>query len=250
MKVWNSIFNRKAYRGNEPDFYPTADFSWTQDLESNWREIREELAIHLSSNSGLNPSTKEQQVNHHGSWKTMPLKTWGVEFHRNIQNFPVTAKILEEIPGLVSASFNLLEKNSEIKQHFGETNASVRAHLGLYIPRDLPQVGIKVNGTSRSWEEGKILIFCDGYEHSAWNYTEDDRYILLLDIIRPEFLSKKRSICGNVLATLSLQTVTSKSNLLFYTTFIPISILHFFAKISAISLTPVYNRAGRKRFKK
>lgn len=248
MKVWNSIFNLKAYAGNEPDFYPTVSFSWAQEIETSWLEIKNELVAHLSSNARFIPATKSQQVNNHGSWKTMPLMTWGVEFHKNIRNFPETTKVLKQIPGLVSASFNLLGKNSEIKQHFGETNASVRVHLGLFIPADLPDVGIKVNGTSRAWEEGKVLIFCDGYEHSAWNHSNQDRYILLLDIIRPEFLPRKRLICGNVLATLSLQSVASKADFLFYSTFIPLSILHFLAKISAITLTPLYNLIGRNRF--
>lgn len=250
MKVWNSIFNLKAYNGNEPDFYSVDKFSWAEEIEKSWPEIKDELVAHLSSNARFIPSAKKQQVNNHGSWKTMPLMTWGVEFHKNIRNFPVTTKALKQIPGLVSASFNLLEKNSVIGQHFGETNASVRAHLGLLIPADLPNVGIKVNGTSRSWKEGKVLMFCDGYEHSAWNHSNQDRYILLLDIIRPEFLPRKRLICGNVLATLSLQSVASKSSFLFYTTLIPLSILHFFAKISAITLTPIYNFTSRNRLYK
>ncbi len=184
-------------------------------------------------------------VNHHGSWKTMPLMTWGVKFHKNICNFPITTEVLKQIPGLVSVSFNLLENNSEIKEHFGETNASIRVHLGLYIPDKLPDVGFKVSGVSRSWEEGKVLVFCDGHEHSAWNYSNKDRYILLLDIIRPEFIHKKRLICGNVLASLSLQSVESKFTFLFYLIFIPLSILHFFAKIFAIILTPLYNFSSR-----
>ena len=175
----------------------------------------------------------------------MPLMTWGVEFHKNICNFPVTTEILKQIPGLVSASFNLLEKKSEIKHHFGETNASVRVHLGLCIPDSLPDVGFKVNGISRSWEEGKVLIFCDGYEHSGWNHSNQDRYILLLDIIRSEFIHKKRLICANVLATLSLQSLVSKSAFLFYINFIPLSIFHFFAKIIIFIFTPLNNFFSR-----
>ena len=248
MKVWNSIYNQKAYRGNEPDFYPSENFSWTEKIESNWLEIRGELEAHLTSNTRFEPTTaKNQYVNNHGAWKTMPLITWGVEFHKNIKCFPITTNILSQIPGLVSASFNLLENGSEIKQHFGETNASVRVHLGLNIPGVLPEVGIKVNGTSCSWEEGKVLMFCDGFEHSAWNHSNQDRYILLLDVIRPEFLQRKKLICGNVLATLSLQSVATKSYLLFYITLIPLSVLHFFGMISAITFTPIHNLIGRKK---
>jgi ornithine lipid ester-linked acyl 2-hydroxylase len=250
MKIWYSIYNIKAYTGNEPAFYRSDDFDWAKVIEKNWLTIKNELDAHLSSNPRFISYNKEQTVNYRGSWKTMPLITWGVEFHKNICNFPLTTEVLKQIPGLASASFNLLEKKSEIKKHFGETNANVRVHLGLNIPGNLPAVGFKVNGISRSWEEGKVLIFCDGYEHSGWNHSDQDRYILLLDIIRPEFIHRKRLICSNVLATLSLQSVICRSACLFYVIFIPLSILHFFAKISAMMGTPLYNFLSRNKVMK
>ncbi len=246
MKIWYSIFNRKAYVGSEPAFYRSDDYEWSELLEKNWVTIYNELVAHLSSNPRFTGNSKKQMVNYHGSWKTMPLMTWGVEFHKNIRNFPITTGVLNQIPGLVSASFNLLEKKSEINPHFGETNAVIRVHLGLAVPGNLPDVGFNVNGIFSSWEEGKVLMFCDAYEHSGWNQSDRDRYILLLDIIRPEFIRRKRLICGNVLATLFLQSLASKSKPLFYILFIPLSVFHFFATISAIALTPIYNYLSKR----
>lgn len=250
MNTWHSIFHRTAYKGNDPAFYANDNFEWTNLLENNWLTIKNELDVHISLNPQLHSIAKTQHVNFHGAWKTMPLFTWGVEFHKNLSNFPQTAAILKQVPGLVSASFNLLEKNAEIKSHFGETNASVRAHLGLYVPASLPDVGLEVNGVLSSWKEGKVVLFCDGYEHSAWNRSEKDRYILLLDVIKPEFIYKKRLICANVLATLSLQSVASKSKRWFSLLFIPLVILHFIAKVSAVILMPLYNFCGRLKFQK
>ena len=110
MKIWYSIFNFRTYSGSEPAFYERADFNWTEIIEKNWSEIKYELDTHLLSNPRLNPTVKKQKVNNHDWWKTMPLMTWGVEFHKNINNFPVTTEVLKQIPGLVSASFNLLKK--------------------------------------------------------------------------------------------------------------------------------------------
>lgn len=247
MKVWYSIYNRKAYRGVEPGFYSRDGFKWVEIIESNYSEIKKELVDHLTLNPNFNKSDLNQRVNYHGKWKTMPLMTWGVEFHNNMVNFPNTTKILAQIPDLVSASFNLLEGKAEIKKHFGETNASVRVHLGLYVPGELPHVGLQVKGISESWEEGKAILFCDAFEHSAWNYSDQDRYILLLDIIRPEFLTKKNIICAHVLGTLSLQGVTTKNSILFYLTFPLLVVIHFLASISALILTPLRNFTFKKR---
>ncbi len=242
MKIWHSIYHRTAYSGNEPSFYQTNQFDWSGQIEKNWKIIRDELERHLASKEA------SQRINNHGRWKTMPLKTWGIEFHKNIQNFPLTMELLNRIPGLVSVSFNLLEKGSQINQHFGETNASIRVHLGLKIPNS-SDLGIMVNDKTRIWEEGKLLAFCDGHNHTAWNYSHEDRYILLLDIIRPEFMKKRRSICSSVLATLSLQNIETKTKPDFYLTAVPMIALHSIARIAAAGLTPIHNVIGRSTFK-
>ena len=38
---------------------------------------------------------------------------------------------------------------------------------------------------SRSWREGKSLVFDDTYEHEAWNETDATRVVLFLDVVRP-----------------------------------------------------------------
>jgi beta-hydroxylase len=35
------------------------------------------------------------------------------------------------------------------------------------------------------WEEGRSLLFDDGYEHQAWNDTDGVRVVLFADVIRP-----------------------------------------------------------------
>lgn len=249
MKIWYAIFYSKAYSGNEPAFYERDDFDWPKTIEKNYLVIKNELDQHLAANPRLDPKDKIQKVNNHGWWKTMPLMTWGVKFHRNRANFPQTIAILNQIPGLVSASFNLLDKHSEINAHVGATNAFVRVHLGLHIPGELPEVGFNVKGIERSWEEGKVLIFCDAHEHSGWNHSNQDRYILLLDIIKPEYLHKKNWICANVLAILSLQSLLTKSKFRFYVLLIPVAIVHFILKMLALIITPLYNSFTKRHLR-
>ena len=240
-KIWYSFYDRKAYQGEEPAFFDGKDFPETYILEDNYEQIREELYRYLESDRNMTAYFSHAMVSRKNSWKTIPLMTWGVKFHKNLREFEFTEKLLKQIPGLVSASFNQLEANSEIKPHFGDTNAIGRCHLGLVIPGNLPEVGFKVNGIEKDWEEGKLLYFCDGYEHTAWNYSNEDRYILLLDIIRPEFIKKKRRICGNVLGSLFLQSLAQKLPFLAKTPLVFQFLLHLISKYSAIGLTPIWN---------
>jgi beta-hydroxylase len=35
------------------------------------------------------------------------------------------------------------------------------------------------------WDEGKVLIFDDAYEHEAWNHSGDTRVVLFVDFVKP-----------------------------------------------------------------
>jgi aspartyl/asparaginyl beta-hydroxylase (cupin superfamily) len=52
----------------------------------------------------------------------------------------------------------------------------LRAHLGLVIPKDC---NIRVGEETHTWEEGKMLIFDDSYDHEAWNDSDEDRFVLI-----------------------------------------------------------------------
>jgi beta-hydroxylase len=35
------------------------------------------------------------------------------------------------------------------------------------------------------WEQGKVVVFDDTFEHAVWNNTEQERIVLLFDFDRP-----------------------------------------------------------------
>ena len=130
------------------------------------------------------------------------------------KHFPETLKLIKSIPGLVSASYTQLEPMSSIKAHCGDTDAIFRCHLGLRIPGKMPECGFRVGNEWRSWQEGKLLIFVDANNHEAINNTPQSRFIFLFDIIRDEYVGKKRLICSTVLTGLFVQKLTGHIKIL------------------------------------
>ena len=61
---------------------------------------------------------------------------------------------------------------------------------------------------TRAWEEGKVILFNDAQNHYAQNLTNQKRLVLLIDVIRPEFITFKTEICGKVLNGLAWQAIT------------------------------------------
>ena len=132
---------------------------------------------------------------------------WTRRSRDNCSRFPVTWSIVKDIPGLTAASFNLLDAATTIKPHVGNTNAIIRCHMGLVVPAGAPRCGFRVGTETRSWEPGKFLMFCDAHQHSAWNNTDGRRYILVVDIMRPEFMDAKVSISSRVLSGIYQEAV-------------------------------------------
>lgn len=246
--LWFSLLHRYEYPGVVPAIYPANYFEWEHLLDGKREVIYEELKQYISEHYSPTAYFNYEMVSKPNSWKTIPLMSWGVKFHKHLKKFPETYKVLQQIPGLVSISFNVLEAHSTIKPHYGDTNGMVRCHFGLEIPEGLPNVGFRVKHEKQAWENGKLLIFCDGYEHAAWNDSDKQRIILLFDVILPEFMPKKRQICGTVLSSIFFQTMLLRWKLK-EPRMAMLKGMTFFAKYAAIIVTPWYNLIGKIRYK-
>ncbi len=248
-KIWFSLLDRYEYPGNVPAIYPKNYFDWEKIFEGKRDLIYGELRNYLETINGPVEYFNYEVVNKLGDWKTVPLISWGVHSHKHQRHFPKTYDLLKQIPGLVTISFSVLAPKSHIKPHYGDTNAMVRCHFGLEIPGELPEIGFRVKDQKQAWKEGELLIFCDGYEHEAWNQTDQERIILLFDVILPEFMSEKRKICGTVLSSLFFQTILMRFKLK-EPSRKTLKILTYFARNSAILLTPIYNLIGKIRYQR
>jgi aspartyl/asparaginyl beta-hydroxylase (cupin superfamily) len=236
-KIWFSLYDFNFnYKGNESAFIDEGDFDWAKEISVNTDKILNELKGYIASNN-LQSYFNTSMVSKKNSWKTISLRTWGVQLFKNQKRFPFTTSLINKYPQIVSASFNLLDPHSKILPHCGDTNAIYRCHLGLEIPGGLTDCGFKVKNESKAWEKGKWIIFMDAYNHEAWNNTNKERYIFLIDVIRGEFFSKKKFICATVLTSLFLQKRAENYKITLFTKPIMVTsmgkILRPFAQFSA-----------------
>ena len=209
-ELWYSV-DGIPFAGDEPSFFDPAKHAWVAKVEAQWETIRDELLEFARRNDALlEPYIDEGMVSRPKKWRTIGLRFWGRESLRNSAFFPETERIVACIPGLTTVSFNLLEGNSSIKPHQGDTNAIMRCHLGLVVPAPMPRCGFRVDRDVRSWEEGKFFLFCDAHEHTAWNNTDQPRYVMVIDVFREEFRPRMREICNRVLAGIELSVLMQR----------------------------------------
>ena len=159
-------------------FLDPADFPFAGFIERNAPVIRDDLDRLLTLDR-FEP-WPEKGLYERG-WDVFGFYWFGNRLTGNCAMCPRTAGIVEQVPNLTTAGFSRLGAGAHIRPHVGYTEKVFRCHLGLIVP---PACALRVGDETRRWEENKCLIFDDTLEHEAWNRSEEDRIVLLLDFLR------------------------------------------------------------------
>lgn len=174
--------------GNPP-IYDNALFPWTKTIERDWRAIRAELDRVLTRKDELpgfhELATDVASISQDSGWKSFLLCGYGFQANKNIKACPRTWAACQNIPGLTTAMFSILEPGKHLPPHRGPYNGVLRLHLGLIVPEPREQLGIRVDKDVYRWREGESVIFDDAYEHEAWNRTPHTRVVLFVDFHKP-----------------------------------------------------------------
>lgn len=187
------------------DFADTSIFSWRTELESHFREMRDEAAVLLADTADFSPyvarTLEHPQGDVHGllenpSWSSLYLWNNGAPIEENIERCPATYKALAEHVPLVQIDgrapavfFSLLKPGAHIPPHTGMLNVRYICHLPLIVP---PDCYLRVGERTIHWEEGKIVVFDDTVEHEAKNGSKQDRLVLIFEIWKPDVSEVER----------------------------------------------------------
>ena len=109
-------------------------------------------------------------------------KLYGLLFNRQIYNndCPNTIKLLLNIPNVINAGFSCLEAGKSTDYHTDNNDEFYRVQIPLIIPHG--NCKFKINDQIIDWS--MPFIFDDNCLHQAWNLTNENRYVLILDILK------------------------------------------------------------------
>ena len=159
-------------------FLHPPDFPFTEVLERNAPAIRDELH-RLLPGRRFRP-WPERELYEHG-WDVFGFYLFGKQISEGRSRCPRTMGVIEQVPHVTTAGFSRLAAGACIRPHVGLNPRVLRCHLGLIVP---PGCGLRVGGETRRWEEDRCLVFDDTMEHEAWNRSDEDRVVLLLDFMK------------------------------------------------------------------
>jgi hypothetical protein len=117
---------------------------------------------------------------------------------------PETCALLEAIVGpqyLRTALFSQLAANSVLEAHTGWAdlaNHVLRLHIPLVVPQEpFGLCGTWVDGCVETHAVGRPLLFDDSKIHRAFNYSNDARIVLIVDLARPDHLPPGYAVGGH-----------------------------------------------------
>ncbi|XP_069368386.1 aspartyl/asparaginyl beta-hydroxylase isoform X16 [Paralichthys olivaceus] len=195
-----SVWQRSLYNVNglkaQPWWTPT-ETGYTdlvKTLERNWRTIRDEALAVMDQNTGLFVP-EEENLREKGEWGQYTLWQQGRKDGNSCQGVQKTCSLLERYTEATGCKrgqikFSVMQPGTHVWPHTGPTNCRLRMHLGLVIPKH--GCRIRCTNQTREWEEGKVLIFDDSFEHEVWQDADSYRLIFIVDVWHPELTKYQR----------------------------------------------------------
>lgn len=170
-------------------WHDTSQLPVAAKLEQAYPMIREELERVVRGGGGGFEEFQDRSDFEKLGWKEFYFYRVGsgtqlqVPFEENQARCPKTFELIKQLPVAGEAMFASLNPQGYIRPHCSYFNGKLTCHLGLVVP---PDCALRVADETRTWQEGKCLLFDDTYEHEVWNKSNHVRVILLLDIWHPE----------------------------------------------------------------
>jgi aspartyl/asparaginyl beta-hydroxylase (cupin superfamily) len=192
------------------EFFDPEQLPWLGELEAATATIvgelqailadpGAELTPYISLPPGV-PASKWSRLDKSLDWGAFHLWKEGERFDEACARAPRTAALVESLPICLikgrapNVFFSILKAGSHIPAHTGVTNVRSVVHLPLIVPEGCE---FRVGGETRSWVEGRAFAFDDTIEHEAWNRSERDRAILIIDVWNPYLSDHERTmICS------------------------------------------------------
>ncbi|MCH8951334.1 MAG: aspartyl/asparaginyl beta-hydroxylase domain-containing protein [Proteobacteria bacterium] len=186
---WVSAYQSRQSLVPDTPFVGNEHFPFLKEFEDRWEEIQAEVREVLKFRAQLpgfqEVSPDQYRIATADNWKTLFLYGFGSKLETNCKQAPVTADIIGRSGKIHTAFFSILAPGYHIPAHTGVTKGILRAHLGLIIPEEREKCRIRVGEQFMNWEEGKVFVIDDTYDHEVWNDTDEERVVLLLDFNRP-----------------------------------------------------------------
>ncbi len=131
-------------------------------------------------------------------------------YGKNVQTTVDIPEFHHKYKYIKTIGVSVFSKKQSTGKHFGPLRITLRLLYNInQINSD--QVFIKVGTHANYWRENKLFIFDDTLQHQSCNQSDEVRYCMFVDILRPSLVPW---LMGGILAC--VRTVIARFNAMFY----------------------------------
>lgn len=177
-----------AWHAPRPELHP-----WASVLAGEVATIQAELRACVRDEPGR-AWTGAEYAAIAPDWRFTHLWQDGRWLPEGEERYPATVALLKRLEASHQLRLNPLQNvacgfarqpaGSGISPHCDGNLLGLTAHLALMVPAD--GCWIEVGGERRSWSDGRLLLMDTTHTHHTHNGGASDRYILMLNVVRPE----------------------------------------------------------------
>jgi beta-hydroxylase len=166
--------------------YDNNKFIYKSFIDEHIPQLREEFLSIDCSDAPLYPAGAYAQLDIHQKWKMIVMKNMGEWDNSNKVKYPLFNNFIESFGEQCrSAGFSILEPGGEVLTHV-DTEEDHERYVIVHIPLLIPtgDVGFKENDETGKWVEGSSFILDVESPHSIWNFTNEPRIVILLELLK------------------------------------------------------------------
>ncbi len=142
------------------------------------------------------------------SWDAIFFYRHGQRFDLNHERCPITSQLLEQLPLIriegqtPEICFSVMQPGTIIREHYGVSNVRLVLHIPLIIP-DGSYLELKGIGRQH-WKQGEALLFDDTFLHAAYNPSDQQRVILLMDVWNHHLRDPEKAALKSLIECISM----------------------------------------------
>jgi aspartate beta-hydroxylase len=193
-------------------YFDRSLFPWAEEFEAQTDAIRAELQRLLPSEQGrervFTADDVEQQnlrgMDEPPTWNGYYFYRYGERRDDNCSACPATSAALDRLPLSrvrehgPEVLFSVFTAGTHLLPHRGVTNTRLVGHLPLIVPEDC---ALNVGGELHAWQEGRLVVFDDTFEHEAWNRSKQTRVVLIFDLWNPYLTEVEQEAVKEIVET-------------------------------------------------
>lgn len=189
----NTFFDRYTGGADRPAFFDiAATFPILNSITEHHAVIKQELDAALATRCSI-PRYHELdllqysisgKVDKDKNWRVLMLYAMGERPVAGRALCPKTCALLDTIPNVFQAFFSILDPGKSIPYHAAPYRGYLRYHLGMKVPQKNPPL-LRLGDRDHVWQEGEAILFDDTLYHEVINRADEQRVILVIDVLRP-----------------------------------------------------------------